>query len=743
MGSKSNKPIEETKIMCDFNQTDKSLNSTSNQNVKFTCKYDPPQLTNQLNSFLNEIMIQDSIFDTKKSLKDSVFDMINKKEKEELIEFLTNEKNNYINNISYYLKNKQILNFNGLVVKLLNEENYFDIYKEKVKKEITKINNDVKSFEINYLTIILIGKSGVGKSTLVNSLLRFTGKDKIETAVGGICTRALITPYKSDKMPFLRLVDTRGIELKNDKNKEDFGADKITNVCVKFINQQKGTKDINNFVHCIWYCVTGNRFEDVEFDSINRLKNAYKCSSNIPIIIVYTQTLDKSVSQKMKNYIRTEKNINDEFVEILAKEKEIVNGQTIKPYGLDELIKTTINECKKSFSGDMHSVMTSNISEYIGQQLINENLNIKKYINENNILDFINGYKIKTAQEFKDYVIKIYGKNINYFLNKDLDKNGYNLIEKSQLINEHLNQFINFYQNEVNKTISDKLSPFAVKGLMIQADIEIKRGKSTLIQNKKSYQDFFSSNEKFLKDNLYYLAQKNYIGINFSNLFELFSNLFIQNINNNLNQILNLPKIKEKITNLFSKRFSDFEEKIKRKKIPLLSNYDNFDKNSNNGSNNNNNNQIINNNFNNINKIIKLEESKNINNSNEYINNVKNLKKSGSISSLISSRTNSINSSQKKILHQKRVNRIKRNSSNGDRSQGQLSFSNISTNKTISYNPSNNCMNGLSQNKLNQIPKPISNIPYKNKIIYIPVVPNNYLGQNYYLNRNISNFPNS
>ena len=46
---------------------------------------------------------------------------------------------------------------------------------------------------------------------------------------------------------------------------------------------------------------------------------------------------------------------------------------------------------------------------------------------------------------------------------------------------------------------------------MIQADVEIKRGNSTLIQNKKSYKDFFSSNEKFLKDNLYYLAQKNYI----------------------------------------------------------------------------------------------------------------------------------------------------------------------------------------------------------------------------------------
>ena len=133
----------------DKSKNDKSLNSTSIQNVKFTCKYDPPKLINQLNSFINEIMIQDSIFDTKKSLKDSVFDMINKKEKEELIEFLSNEKNNYINKISYYLNNKQNLNFNGLAVKLMNEENYFDTYKEKVKNEITKIKNDEKKAKTN------------------------------------------------------------------------------------------------------------------------------------------------------------------------------------------------------------------------------------------------------------------------------------------------------------------------------------------------------------------------------------------------------------------------------------------------------------------------------------------------------------------------------------------------------------------------------------------------------------------
>ena len=45
MGGQSNKPIEEDKIVHNFNQNDKSLNSTSIQNVKFTCKYDPPKLS--------------------------------------------------------------------------------------------------------------------------------------------------------------------------------------------------------------------------------------------------------------------------------------------------------------------------------------------------------------------------------------------------------------------------------------------------------------------------------------------------------------------------------------------------------------------------------------------------------------------------------------------------------------------------------------------------------------------------
>ncbi len=44
-------------------------------------------------------------------------------------------------------------------------------YKKKIENEIAIINDNQKSFEINYLTIMLLGVSGVGKTTLINKIL--------------------------------------------------------------------------------------------------------------------------------------------------------------------------------------------------------------------------------------------------------------------------------------------------------------------------------------------------------------------------------------------------------------------------------------------------------------------------------------------------------------------------------------------------------------------------------------------
>ena len=49
-------------------------------------------------------------------------------------------------------------------------------YKKKIENEIAIINDNQKSFEINYLTIMLLGVSGVGKTTLINKILNVHAK---------------------------------------------------------------------------------------------------------------------------------------------------------------------------------------------------------------------------------------------------------------------------------------------------------------------------------------------------------------------------------------------------------------------------------------------------------------------------------------------------------------------------------------------------------------------------------------
>ena len=90
----------------------------------------------------------------------------------------------------------------------------------------------------------------------------------------------------------------------------------------------------------------------------------------------------------------------------------------------------------------MHSVMTNNISQHIKNILTKENSNIRKYISEQVILDFIEGYKnVKNDDEFKKYIIDIYESNIKYFFNIDnSDKN--NKIQKSFLISRECDNFI-------------------------------------------------------------------------------------------------------------------------------------------------------------------------------------------------------------------------------------------------------------------------------------------------------------
>ena len=180
---------------------------------------------------------------------------------------------------------------------------------------------------------MILGKSGVGKSTLINQFWKLKGSKKAKTGEGKYQT-IKTDAYQSEKVQFLRLVDTRGIELN-----QGFGAEEIKTEAEKFIKSQLKLGDMNNFVHCIWYCITGKRFEQAEIELLNALRATYK-DNNIPIIIVYTQATDDEAIVSMKKYIK-EQNIKGDFIQVLAKRKKI-NGNFVEPFNLEKLLKETI-----------------------------------------------------------------------------------------------------------------------------------------------------------------------------------------------------------------------------------------------------------------------------------------------------------------------------------------------------------------------------------------------------------------
>ena len=188
---------------------------------------------------------------------------------------------------------KQIHQSNTTITQITTSKEFKEIYINRINNEVDKIKKDLNFCRIDYLSIIVMGRSGVGKSSLLNGML------KEDLAITGIGDKVTITdrPYKSKSIPFLRIYDTRGIEL--DK---DYGPDKILQNIFDIIKKQKSNKkngkdtNYNDYIQCIWYCVH-SEMEEKEIEILNNLKQNEK---SIPIIIVFTYAFDEELVKKVE-----------------------------------------------------------------------------------------------------------------------------------------------------------------------------------------------------------------------------------------------------------------------------------------------------------------------------------------------------------------------------------------------------------------------------------------------------------
>jgi len=205
------------------------------------------------------------------------------------------------------------------------------------------LNDAVKDMPV--ANIIVIGKTGVGKSSLINSVFR---GDFARTGVGRPVTEN-INVIKKEGVP-LQIIDTQGLEVA-DYEKTRL---KIEN----YINEHNNSEKSENYVHLAWLCIndTGKRYENAELDIAKFLIN-----KGIPVIVVLTKTNNftnnefaKEVEVAFKNYSHSvcltraiEETIYDE-----DEPDEIIGKRKVR--GIDDLIQTSyevIPEAqKKAFS---------------------------------------------------------------------------------------------------------------------------------------------------------------------------------------------------------------------------------------------------------------------------------------------------------------------------------------------------------------------------------------------------------
>ena len=184
-----------------------------------------------------------------------------------------------------------------------------------------------------------------------------------------------------------------------------------------------------------------------------KLKEVYQ-DNIMPIIIVYTQTIDKSTANGMENYISNQ-GINIDFVKVLAKENILPNSKgTLPAFGKDELLNLTLKKCAEALSGKMSNMMIQMMSNDIENNLIKVNKYNEDFIKKSIIDNFINDYKnLKKHFELLDYLIEILGRSLHKFYNKEKIYNAsLNILIKSEIF-DNINNFISYYKNETKKII--------------------------------------------------------------------------------------------------------------------------------------------------------------------------------------------------------------------------------------------------------------------------------------------------
>lgn len=185
--------------------------------------------------------------------------------------------------------------------------------------------------------VLVIGNSGVGKSTLINAVL---GEDRAETSWGTEGTTKELKIYEANGVPF-RIIDTVGFEPSKIKEKIAVNAvKKWSKDSAKNGNEETG-------ISVIWFCVDGTSSKLFP-KTINNLSRATKMWESVPLIVVITKSYAIPERQQNIDMVNNAFALQKKYSKNLRKVLPVVASPYIlndtayaPPDGISELIDIT------------------------------------------------------------------------------------------------------------------------------------------------------------------------------------------------------------------------------------------------------------------------------------------------------------------------------------------------------------------------------------------------------------------